>query len=117
MARPLKLKSEQVVDALKRARGLRTIAADLLAINVKTIDAYLSRLPEAMEIVEHWRKARKDLAEFKLDEAIMRGESWAIVFTLKNARDREYNDRVEINASIGELEPYEYGRAAAALAP
>jgi len=35
----------------------------------------------------------------KLDEAIARGEPWAIAFTLKNARDREYNDKIDLTAS------------------
>lgn len=93
--RKLMLTDAQVVNALRTAHGLKTGAAELLAIKFDTIERYIQRSPEALDIVDHWRKRRKDRAEYKLDEAIERGESWAIMFTLKNAKDREYSDRVD----------------------
>jgi hypothetical protein len=96
MARPQKFKKEEVVDALQRAHGLKTGAAELLGVSFKAIDAYCGRYEECQAVVEHWRKRRKDRSEYKLDEAIERGESWAVMFTLKNARDREYSDRLTV---------------------
>lgn len=93
--RKLMLTDAQVVNALRTAHGLKTGAAELLAIKFDTIERYIQRSPEALDIVDHWRKRRKDRAEYKLDEAIERGEAWAIMFTLKNAKDREYSDRVD----------------------
>ena len=93
--RKLMLTDAQVVNALRTAHGLKTGAAELLAIKFDTIERYIQRSPDALDIVDHWRKRRKDRAEYKLDEAIERGESWAIMFTLKNAKDREYSDRVD----------------------
>jgi hypothetical protein len=62
-------------------------------------------------VVEHWRKRRKDRAEYKLDEAIERGEAWAVMFTLKNAHDREYNDRVQVTfESMTDEQKREYVR-------
>ena len=93
--RKKKLTEEQVVNALRQAHGLKTGAAELLAVKFDTLEKYIQVSAEAQEIVDHWRKRRKDRAEFKLDEAIERGESWAIMFCLKNAKDREYSDRVD----------------------
>lgn len=93
--RKKKLTEEQVVNALRQAHGLKTGAAELLAVKFDTLEKYIQVSAEAQGIVDHWRKRRKDRAEFKLDEAIERGESWAIMFTLKNAKDREYSDRVD----------------------
>jgi hypothetical protein len=93
--RKKKLTEEQVVNALRQAHGLKTGAAELLAVKFDTLEKYIQASAEAQEIVDHWRKRRKDRAEFKLDEAIERGESWAIMFCLKNAKDREYSDRVD----------------------
>ena len=93
--RKKKLTEEQVVNALRQAHGLKTGAAELLAVKFDTLEKYVQASAEAQEIVDHWRKRRKDRAEFKLDEAIARGESWAIMFCLKNAKDREYSDRVD----------------------
>lgn len=96
MARPQKYKVSDVVEALQKAHGLKTGAAELLAASFTTVDKFCNRYAECQAVVDHWKKRRKDRAEYKLDEAIERGESWAVMFTLKNARDREYNDRLEI---------------------
>ncbi len=95
MARKKKLTPEQVVNALRQAHGLKTGAAELLAVKFDTLENYIKESADAQDIVDHYRKRRKDRAEFKLDEAIERGESWAIMFCLKNAKDREYSDRIE----------------------
>lgn len=95
MARKKKLTPEQVVNALRQAHGLKTGAAELLAVKFDTLENYIKESADAQDIVDHYRKRRKDRAEFKLDEAIERGESWAIMFCLKNAKDREYSDRID----------------------
>lgn len=96
MARPKKFTAQQVKEALEKSHGLKTGAAEILAANFETIDSYCKEYAMCRHVVEHWRKRRKDRAEYKLDEAIERGEAWAVMFTLKNAHDREYNDRVSV---------------------
>src|SRR5574343_780124 len=92
----LKLTTDQVIEALKNAHGLKTGAAELLGVSFPTIERYIARSQAAQDEIARWSKRRKDRAEYKLDEAIERGESWAIMFTLKNAKDREYSDRVDV---------------------
>ena len=101
MARPKKLKTEEVIEALKQSHGLKTGAAEILGVAYNTVDSYIADSEEAQAIVNHYRVRRKDRAEYKLDEAIERGESWSIMFTLKNAKDREYSDRVSLEHSGG----------------
>lgn len=108
MARPKKFKEEDVRLALKQAHGLKTGAAELLGCAFDTITAYCEEYVSCQEICNHWAKRRKDRAEYKLDEAIERGESWAVMFTLKNARDREYNERVDISGTVNPIKIITY---------
>jgi hypothetical protein len=96
MTRPKKLKESEVVEALKQSHGLKSGAAEILGVAYNTLDAYARASDAAKDVIEFWRIRRKDRAEYKLDEAIERSESWAVMFTLKNAKDREYSDRAEI---------------------
>jgi len=106
MARPKKLKKQEVTDALKQSHGLKSGAAEILGVAYNTIDRYVAESEEARAIIEHWRIRRKDRAEYKLDEAIERGESWAVMFTLKNARDREYSEKLDITSGGEKIKGY-----------
>ena len=72
-----KLKEEQVIEALKQSHGLKTGAAELLGVSFPTIERYIADSTAAQEIIAHWKNRRIDRAEYKLDEAIERGEGWA----------------------------------------
>lgn len=99
--RPRKLTAEKVVEALKQSHGLKSGACEMLAVTYETLQKYINRSKAAQNVVDHWKRRRVDRAEFKLDEAIERGENWAIMFTLKPARDRNYNDRLEVTGDNG----------------
>jgi hypothetical protein len=118
MARPQKYKIADVISALRNSHGLKTGAAEILGCSFPTIDKYCNDSPEAQSVVDHWKKRRKDRAEYKLDEAIEGGEPWAVMFTLKNARDREYSERVEVGGQVVvEIqEPFNYDAAIAEVA-
>jgi hypothetical protein len=88
MARPKKLKDTEVVDALRQSHGLKTGAAEILGVHFTTIERYIADSQAARDVVEHWRIRRKDRAEYKLDEAIERGESWYIIFTINNEKQK-----------------------------
>ena len=83
----LKLTQEQVEQALLQAHGQKTTAADILGVAFTTIERYIEKNQKAQDIVRAMRHKRTDMAKLKLDEAIQRGESWAIMFTLKNKVD------------------------------
>ena len=117
MARPKRFKKQEVVDALVKAHGLKTVAAELLGADVHTIDRYCDEHPECQAVVDHWKKRRVDRAEYKLDEAIERGEAWAIALVLKTTgKERGYVERQEIKHEIDTVKAFDYGDAIAPLA-
>ena len=96
-----KLKEEQVIEALKQSHGLNTGAAELLGVSFPTIERYIADSVAAQEIIAHWKNRRIDRAEYKLDEAIERGEGWAIAMTLKGhkaGRERGYGESVDVTS-------------------
>lgn len=82
-----KLTVDEVRTALEQARGLKTLAADALGVTFNTIERYIKGSVMLQDTVTTARRKRTEMAKSKLDEAIMRGESWAIMFTLKNKTD------------------------------
>ena len=82
-----KLTNAQVKEALINSRGLTTLAADALGVDWKTIQRYIIASQDLQDTIQVARHKRTQFAKSKLDEAIMRGESWAIMFTLKNKID------------------------------
>lgn len=82
-----KLTIDEVITALNNARGLKTLAADALGVTYNTIERYIKSSTTAQETIKAARHKRTDYAKSKLDEALMRGEAWAIMFTLKNKVD------------------------------
>ena len=107
LGRKKKFTPEEVVDALRKTHGLKTGACELLACNFDTLQRYIAESPEAQEVVSFWRKRRVDRAEYKLDEAIERGEPWAISMVLKGHKDgrlRGYGDSAIIhNVDLSKL--------------
>ena len=99
-----KLTNAQVVDALKKSHGLKTGAAELLGVAFETLEKYIARSNEAQGLVRHWGKRRTERAVYKLDEAIERGEAWAVALQLKNStvgRDYGYGDRLDVTGRDG----------------
>lgn len=102
---------DQVADALKAGRGLRSLAAAHLGCNRRTISRMLQRHPELRDVAHDEDEAQKDIAEGKLFEAIGKGQAWAICFYLKcKAKDRGYVERQEHSGPGGKplLEPLDY---------
>lgn len=92
-----KLTNEQVKEALVNSRGLTTLAADALGVDWKTIMRYIKASQALQDVVLVSRHKRSQFAKSKLDEAIMRGESWAVMFTLKNKTDPDGEFTGEMN--------------------
>lgn len=102
MGRKKKLKRSEVTEALQRSHGLKTGACELLGVSFPTLERYIAEDTEAQEIVRFWRDRRTDRAEYKLDEAIERGEAWAVALALKNSRagkERGYGDSVDVTSA------------------
>lgn len=94
-----KLTVEQVKEALIKSHGLKTPAADLLGVAFTTLERYVVASTTLQDLVRAMRHKRTDRAKLKLDEAIERGESWAVMFTLKNKVDPDaefVGDRIDL---------------------
>ena len=95
----IKVGKKKVLEAIAQAHGMKTGICEILGITRPTLDRYIAADGELQEALDFSKVRYKDRAEYKLHEAIERGESWAIMFTLKNARDREYSDRVDVTSN------------------
>lgn len=97
-----KLKPAQVVEALRQSHGLKTGAAEILGVSFPTIERYIAESQEAQDVIKHWRKRRTERAMYKLDEAIERGEAWAVALQLKSNKDGKaegYGDNVDVTSN------------------
>ena len=99
--RKKKLTKQQVIDALNKSHGLKTGAAEILGVAFPTIERYIQDSQEAQEIINFWRDRRVDRAEYKLDEAIERGENWALALVLKDSKrgkERGYGNSLDVTS-------------------
>lgn len=93
---------EQVVEALRKARGIQRFAAQALGCHRQTISAMAKRHPEIQTVLDEELEGLLDTAEGKLVEAIGRGEMSAITFFLKcRGKRRGYTERTEITGKDG----------------
>ena len=87
---------EQIVAAIREARGLVYHAAKQLGCSATTVRRYVNTYEQVAEALEESRGRIVDDAEGKLADAIGRGEAWAVTLALKTlGRDRGYVERQE----------------------
>lgn len=91
---------EKLAPVLEATRGNMAAAARRLGYTRAHVSKFVQDHPTLHEIVNQAREARVDYAESKLDEAINKGEAWAICFTLKTlGKSRGYVERQEITGA------------------
>ena len=87
----------EVAEALVKARGLQTVAAQMLGCEWKTVREYVKRYPECAEALELANTALGDLAETKLVDNISTGDQRAIEFYLKSKhKQRGYAEKTQV---------------------
>ena len=102
MSRERKYSDAEIIKALDDKRGGIYVAADELGCSYKTIQRRAEKVPAVQEVINKYRHRRSDIAEMKLDQAIFKGEPWAILFQLKTqGKDRGYVERQEITGKDG----------------
>lgn len=103
MVRPQKYTVDQMALALRDTLGCPYIAADRVGCSYNTIKRYIDNSPKLQRIIAHYRQRRVDKAELKLEQAIDRGEPWAISMALRTlGRDRGYAERTEVTGPNGQ---------------
>jgi hypothetical protein len=83
----------QVIAALNQANGLIFVAAGRLGCTSATVINYANRYPSIRDAIEEKKGRRLDVAEAKLDAAVLAGEAWAVQFLLRTqGRHRGYGE-------------------------
>lgn len=103
MTKPELFSIDTVKEALIKANGKVSEAAKKLGVSVPTVYNYIDRYPELKEIRQNAVEALIDLAESALEKKIKRGDTTAIIFTLKTqGKNRGYIERQEITGKDGQ---------------
>lgn len=95
--------AEQVCKALEEARGGKFLAAERLGCTEETIRNYEKRYTSVRQVATKYKGRRVDVAELKLDAAVLNAEPWAIKYVLSTlGKDRGYVERQEVTGKDGE---------------
>jgi hypothetical protein len=101
MGKPHRYSTKQVVEALRAAKGMVSVAAARLQCDPDTVQNYCKKFQTVAQAKENARTEMLDEAELRLWKAIQRDEGWAIAFALKTiGRSRGYGERLDLNLSI-----------------
>lgn len=91
---------QQVADAIRKARGMLTVTADVLNCEPATVYRYIERYPQLRQVVNESRERMTDIAENALYRAIEDLQPWAVSMYLKSqGRSRGYGDQSQLEIS------------------
>lgn len=100
MARPLEYSTEEIIEALRKTRGMIFHAAALIGCTPKTIHDRRRNEPVIADVIDEYRGRMIDTAEDKLHSALDAGEPWAIQMTLKTiGKKRGYVEKQELDVT------------------
>lgn len=95
-----KYTTAQIIEALRKARGLITLSAQALGCEPQTIRNYVKRYPTVAEALKEERERMTDIAEAALYTRVKEGDAWAVCFYLKTqGKDRGYVERAQVEQS------------------
>lgn len=98
MAR-VKVKKEQLKEALEATHGQLILAAQRLRISYPTIKRYMARYPDLDAYKDELRTRVVESVENVLVDRALAGEPWAVQFLLKTWARERYGDRVQVEPS------------------
>lgn len=102
MANKDKFTVNQIKQALEKAGGFFSIAAESLGCTRKTIYNYCDRYPELKEVCDDIRERYLDLGETELIKKIKKGSTPELIFFLKTrGKSRGYVEKQELDISSG----------------
>lgn len=94
MARKHRYTVDEVKDALIKANGFFSKAADSLGCNINTIQNYINRYDELAQTIKDVRHKRDDFVETMFMKGIQEGNPTLIIFYLKTQmKSRGYSDK------------------------
>lgn len=90
-----------IVEALRDADGLISLAAKRLGCSANTIYRRAERVPSVRQVIDEARAELVDNAEAALRKAVDNGAPWAVALVLRTlGKDRGYCERQEV-ATMG----------------
>lgn len=93
--------TEAILAALETYHGKINLAAQELGCNRRTIDRRAKSDPRVLHAIEHFRERIVDVAELRLEDAVLAGERWAVRFMLETrGKDRGYTRGVKVNGDV-----------------
>lgn len=97
-----RFRKRHVEEALRKAGGIKSLAAQILGCAPNTITNYMRRHPELGGIQDEITEENLDIAEAKLLTKIRSGNLTAVIFYLKTkGRARGYVERAEVGGPGG----------------
>lgn len=84
--------SEEIAVIIKQFDGNISAAANKIGVNRATVHAWVKRDSIIADAVNDAREGIVDIAETQLKKAVLKGERWAVMFTLSTiGKERGYN--------------------------
>lgn len=103
MARKERYTVNDIKEALIKANGFYSKAAESLGCSINTIQNYINRYPDIAQTTKDIRHKRDDFVETMFMKGIQEGNPTLIIFYLKTQmRDRGYSEK-ESNSSDNTL--------------
>ena len=94
--------AQDVIDALRKTKGMAYLAAKELKCSHTTVYKYIAKHPTVKAEFDYQRGELLDVAELKLREAVVKGHQWAIQFALRLlGKERGYSERTEVTGKDG----------------
>jgi len=99
--------AQDVIDALRKTKGMAYLAAKELGCSHTTVYNYIARHPTVKAEFDYQRGELLDAAELKLREAVLAGEQWAIQFALRLlGKDRGYSEHTDVTSGGKPIKAY-----------
>jgi predicted transcriptional regulator len=87
---------KQIEDALRAANGNQSKAAEMLHTSRSTVNGYVKRYPELVDVIAEIKESNLDIAENALISKIKEGNMAAIIFFLKTqGKSRGYDEKAK----------------------
>lgn len=98
---------EEYIEALTRAKGLTTVAGDILGVIPEAVSRMIAKYPEVRAARDRAAERVLDFAENKLFDQINDGNTAATIFFLKTrGRQRGYVEKLETGGTINVVFEY-----------
>ena len=97
-----KYTQKRMINEIRKAKGIKAVAARALECTRQTVDNYIERYKAVAEAYDEANETNIDFVESKLMQAINSGNITAMIFFLKTkGKDRGYVERREVSGPGG----------------